>query len=149
MKLQERNHEWKTARIAESDSDDYDSNLEGYAMGCSDGQDQEKFIASGGLKHYSKTFMNGYNDGFSGHNNVDKMKAIALPITTAITILLIPMINSANALTDTEQGNLQSLIAQILRKQAQLQQQPEPNMACNEQLLALNMDITSAMNGNN
>jgi hypothetical protein len=38
---------------------------QGYHIGCTDGPDQEKFIASGGLAHHTKAFVKGYNDAFT------------------------------------------------------------------------------------
>lgn len=36
-----------------------------YQMGCTDDEDQGHFIVSGGLKHHSKAFVQGYNDAFT------------------------------------------------------------------------------------
>jgi hypothetical protein len=39
--------------------------IAGYKMGCTDGQDQENFVGSGGLAHHTRAFVLGYNYAFA------------------------------------------------------------------------------------
>ena len=42
----------------------------GFAMGCTDGPDQENYVGTGGRAGHSKVFTQGYNDAF-GNGGID------------------------------------------------------------------------------